>query len=129
MFATFDRLQDVSSRLAEEVRTLIRLEIELAQAEMLAKAKSALRAAVYGAAAAVLIFFSVFAFLIAAIWGLAEAVPIWAAALIVGGAFIVLALGVGAIALLRARRATPPYPDAAIDAVRSMPDDLRRAAQ
>jgi Flp pilus assembly protein TadB len=128
MFSTIDRLQDVTGRLTDEVRTLIRIEIELAQAEMLAKAKSAGRAAAYGAVAGVLLFFSVFAFLIAAIWGLGEAVPLWLSALIIGAAFVLLAAIVGLVARRRAKRAAPLFPDAAIESVRTIPEDLRKAA-
>jgi uncharacterized membrane protein YqjE len=127
MFQTIDRLQELTGRLAEEVQTLIRLEIQLAQAEMAQKAKSAARAAIYGAIAGVLLFFAVFGFLIAAIWGLGEAVSIWLSALIVSLGFVLLAGIVGLIALRRAKRATPPYPADAIESIATLPEDLERA--
>ena len=127
MFGTVDRLQELLGRLVAEVQGLIRAEIQLAQAEMADKAKSAARAAAYAAIAGVLLFFSVFGFLIAAIWGLGEALPIWASALIVSFVFVALAGLVGYIAVRRAKSAAPLMPDAAIENVRTLPDDLREA--
>ncbi len=128
MFGTVDRLQELLGRIVAELQQLIRIELQLAQTEMAEKAKSAARAFAYAAIAGVFLFFSIFGFLIAAIWGLGEVVPIWAAALIVSSGFVVLAGLVGLVALRRARRATPPYPDGAVNAVRDMPADIRKAA-
>jgi uncharacterized membrane protein YqjE len=127
MFGTVDRLQELLGRLVAEVQGLIRAEIALAQAEMAEKAKSAARALAYIAVAGVLLFFSVFGFLIAAIWGLGEVLPIWASALIVSFLFVALAALVGYIAMRRAKSAGPLYPDAAVENVRTLPDDLREA--
>ena len=129
MFGTVDRLQELLGRLVAEVQGLVRAEIQLAQAEMADKAKSAARALTYAAIAGVLLFFSTFGFLIAAIWGLGEALPIWAAALIVAFLFVALAGLVGYIAVRRAKRAAPVFPDAAFENVRTLPDDLREAAR
>jgi uncharacterized membrane protein YqjE len=128
MFDVVDRLQELTGRLTEQIQTLVRLELELAQAEMAEKAKSAARAAIFGAVAAVFLFFSTFSLLIAAIWGLAETgLPIWASALIITFVFILIAAIVALIALRRARRATPPLPEAAIETARGIPDDLKNA--
>ena len=120
-----DRIQDLVTRLTEEFRTLLRLEIQLIQTEMTDKAKSAARAAAYAAIAAVFAFFAVFGLLIALIWGIGEFMPIWGAALIVTALFLLLAALVGFIAYRRAQRAVPVLPDEAIDAVRTMPEEIR----
>ena len=122
-----DRIQELVARLTEELRTLIRLEIQLAQAEMTDKAKSAARALAYAAIAGVFAFFAVFGLLIAGIWGLGEFMPIWLGALIVTAVFLVLAGVVGLIAMKRAKRATPPCPDQAYEAVRTMPEEIKEA--
>ena len=83
MFGAMDRIQDLGTRLTEELRTLIRLEIQLVQAEMTDKAKSAARALAYAAIAGVFAFFAVFGLLIALIWGIGEFMPIWLSAVIV----------------------------------------------
>jgi uncharacterized membrane protein YqjE len=128
MFGATDRLQDVTWRLLDETRNLIRLEIELAQAEMTAKAKVVARALAYAGVAAVFVFYAVFGLLIAAIWGLATVMPTWAAALVVAGVFLLLAALVGLLAVRRARKVGPPYPDEAIANISHLPDDLREAA-
>ncbi len=122
-----DRIQELIARLTSEVQQLIRLEIQLAQTEVGDKLKSASRAVAYAAVAGVFAFFSVFGLLIAAIWGVGEVLPIWLAALIVAGGFLLLAGLVGLIAWKRAQRASPPYPDAALEDLRAIPDELKGA--
>ncbi len=127
MFGAMDRIQELVASLTDEVRTLIRLEIQLAQTEMTDKAKSAARALAYAAIAGAFAFFAVFGLLITLIWALAEFMPIWLGALIVTLFFLVLAALVGWIAMRRAKRATPPFPDQAYEAVRTMPDEIKDA--
>jgi uncharacterized membrane protein YqjE len=127
MFGAMDRIQELVARLSEELRTLIRLEIQLVQAEMTDKAKSAARALAYAAIAGVFAFFAIFGLLIALIWGLGEFMPIWLAAAIVTLVFLLLAALVGYIAMRRARRATPPYPDQAYEAVKPLPEEIKEA--
>lgn len=122
-----DRIQELVARLTEELRTLIRLEIQLIQTEMTDKAKSAARALAYAAIAGVFAFFAIFGLLITLIWGLGEFMPIWLAALIVTLLFLALAGIVGWLAMRRAKRATPPFPDQAYEAVKTMPDEIEDA--
>ena len=95
MFGATDRIQELAGRLTDEVRTLIRLEIELIQTEMTDKAKSAARALAYAAIAGVFAFFAVFGLLITLIWGIGEFMPIWLSALIVTLLFLAIAALVG----------------------------------
>jgi uncharacterized membrane protein YqjE len=127
MFGAMDRIQELVARLTDELRTLIRLEIQLVQAEMTDKAKSAARALAYAAIAGVFAFFAIFGLLIALIWGIGEFMPIWLSAVIVTLLFLALAALVGYIAMRRAKRAVPPYPDQAYDAVKTMPEDIKEA--
>jgi uncharacterized membrane protein YqjE len=129
MFGAMDRIQDLVARLTDELRTLIRLEIQLIQTEMTDKAKSAARALAYAAIAGVFAFFAVFGLLIALIWGIGEFMPIWGSALIVTALFLLLAALVGFIAYRRAQRAVPVFPDEAIDAVKTMPEEIREALE
>ena len=127
MFAAVDRLQELSGRLAAEVQNLVRLELKLAQAEMTDKAKSVGRIVAYGAIAGIFVFYAVFGLLIAAIWGLGEAIPIWASALIVTFVFLLLAALVGFLAMRRAKKMGPPYPGEAVANLQELPDELREA--
>jgi uncharacterized membrane protein YqjE len=123
-----DRLQDTVGRLAEQMQTLVRLEIELAKTEMQEKAKSAAKGAAMFAVAGVLLFFAVFGFLIAAIWGLGEAMPIWLSALIVAFVFVLVAGLIAFIGLRSTKRATPPIPEKAIGNVQPLPGEIKEAA-
>jgi uncharacterized membrane protein YqjE len=129
MFATVDRLQELSGRLTSEVRNLLRLELQLAQAEMADKAKSVARIVAYAAVAGVFAFFAVFGLLIAAIWGLGEAMPIWASALIVTFVFLLMAALVAYLAVRRARKIGPPYPGDAAANLQALPDEIREAVK
>src|ERR687894_2282258 len=106
-----DRLQDTVGRLAEQMQTLVRLEIQLAKTELAEKAKAAAKGAMFFAVAGVLLFFAVFGFLIAAIWGLGEVMPIWLSALIVALLFVLGAGLLAFIGLRSTRQAKPPIPE------------------
>lgn len=127
MFGAMDRIQELVARLTDELRTLIRLEIQLIQTEMTAKAKGAARALAYAAIAGVFAFFAIFGLLITLIWGLAEFLPIWLGALIVTLLFLALAGLVGWLAMRRAKRVPPLFPDQAYEVVRTMPDEIKDA--
>src|ERR1051325_7830383 len=92
-------LPELLGELAGETKTLVKKEIELARAELSAKAddlKVAVVAAVGGLA---LLFSGVLIMLFGAVYGLGQSMPMWAAALIVGvisavGGVIMLKAGV-----------------------------------
>jgi uncharacterized membrane protein YqjE len=129
MFASVDRLQELSSRLTAEIRNLLRLELQLAQAEMTDKAKSVARIVAYAAVAGAFAFFAVFGLLIAAIWGLGEVMPIWASALVVTFLFLLLAGLVAYMAVRRAKKTGPPYPGDAVANLQHLPEEIREAVQ
>ncbi len=123
-----DRIHELTLRLTEQGQQLIRLELQLAQAELAGKAKNGARAAAFAAGAGVFLFFAVFAFMIAGIWGLASVMPVWAAGLVIGGVLVLLAALVGLLAVLRAKRAGKPVPEMAIANVKAIPTDLKTVA-
>lgn len=99
--------------LAEHLSTLIRNEIRLAKAEMAQKAVAAGVGIGLFVTAGLLALYAIAVLLAAAVLGLANAVPAWLAALIVG---VVLLLVVGVLALLGKKaleRSTPPVPERA----------------
>src|SRR3954471_15515820 len=97
--------------LSTQVSTLVRQELELAKVELTAKGKQAgIGAGMFGGAG-LFALYGVGALVAAAILGLSTAVDGWLAAIIVGGALLVIA---GALALMgkaRAQRAVPPVPE------------------
>ncbi|MBY8881758.1 phage holin family protein [Actinacidiphila acidipaludis] len=105
----------------EQLSTLVRQEMKLAQAELTKKGKKAgIGGGLFGAAA-LLAFFGLAALITAAIVAIAIPLPLWASALIVGGGLLLFA---GLLALAgrsQVKRAVPPTPDEAVD---SMKDDL-----
>jgi Flp pilus assembly protein TadB len=108
---------DLVRQAADQVSTLVRDELRLAQAEIKQKAKQAGMGAGLFAGAAVAVFYGVGALLVAIGLALALVLPAWASALIV---FALLLLVAGVLALLGRRhlqRATPPAPERAIDSV------------
>lgn len=86
-----DRLQEGAYKVSEQAQRLVRAEIALAQAEVKAKAKQAAPGVALLVLAGALGFLSLFAIMIAIIWGIASVVPLWAAALITAAIFLVVA--------------------------------------
>jgi hypothetical protein len=111
-------LAELVKQLSEQTSRLARQEVELAKAELATKGKRAgIGAGMFGGAGA-LGFYSLGAFMAAAILGLATAVSPWLAALIVGAALAAVA---GIIALrgrTKIQQATPPVPEQATESVK-----------
>lgn len=105
------------SRLTTQLSELLRGELELARAELTAKGKRAGTGAGLAGAGGAVALYGVGALIAAAIAGLAQVVPVWLAALIIG---VVLLLIGGALAIAgrgQLRRATPPLPEQAVTGV------------
>jgi hypothetical protein len=111
-------LGELTSRLSQQMSTLVRDELRLAQAETTAKAKKVgIGAGLFGGAGLVSVF-GLGAFVAAAILGLATTMDAWLAAVIVGAALFVIA---GALALTgkgEVASGVPPAPAEAIDGVK-----------
>lgn len=96
---------------------LIQAEIAALKAEIASKLKSAGIGAGLLVGAAAVAFFAVLTFTAAAILGLAEVLPAWAAALIVGGILIVIAGVLVAIGIAQLKRGLPPTPTETIESI------------
>ncbi|MFH8568652.1 phage holin family protein [Streptomyces sp. NPDC017993] len=114
---------------SEQLSTLVRQEMRLAQAELTQKGK---RAGIGGGmlgGAGVVGFVALQALAAAAIAGLALVVPLWGAALIVAGALLVVA-GVLALAGKKeVRRAVPPTPEQAMSSVKADVEEIKGRAR
>lgn len=128
-----DRFRDVrdeamsmrgeATEIAAELQQLMRMEMELAQAEVQEAKQRATRGTVFGAMAveyAMLV--SVFLFL-AIMFAIDTALPLWAAALITTGIVAVIAAIFGLLAMSQWKKFSP-MPKRAM---RSMKEDLRWA--
>ncbi|GLY29986.1 hypothetical protein Kisp02_33510 [Kineosporia sp. NBRC 101731] len=100
------------------VPQLARQEIELAKAELTEKAKHAgIGAGAFGGAGLVALF-GTGVLIAAAVLGLAEAMPAWAAALIVAAVLLVVAGVMALIGRRQFQQATPPVPTQAVDSTK-----------
>jgi MFS family permease len=119
-------LADLARQLSNQTTELVRQEVELAKAELRVKGKRAgVGAGMFGGAGA----FGVYAFgalTAAIIAGIAEALPVWASALIVA----VIYGAIAGILALRGKKkveeATPPLPE---ETVQSVKEDVRYTKQ
>lgn len=119
-----DRLQESVYKVSEQFHRLVQAEIELAKAEVAAKAKQAAPGVGLLVFAGALGFLSLFAVMIAIIWAISLAFPIWLAALITAIGFMVLA-GICALAgKTILSRVGPPVPQRAIEVAKGVPADL-----
>ena len=99
---------------AERASAIVRLELELAAMELKRKVTSLGIGIAFGLVAALFLLFMLgFAFAAIAA-GLATAMPTWAALLIVTGILLLAAGGLGALALMKIKKGTPPVPEQAI---------------
>jgi hypothetical protein len=109
---------ELVSRLSQQMSVLVRDEIRLAQLDLTEKGKRAgIGVGAFGGAGAVA-YLGVGTLIAAAVLGLAEAVPGWLSALIVG---IVLLAAAGGLALFGKKKvesATPPFPAEAVEGLK-----------
>jgi uncharacterized membrane protein YqjE len=123
-----DRLSGLMSRLTEDSATLVRSEIALAKAEVTQQIASFARVAVFGVIAGAIALFSLFALMLAAIFGLAHEFSLWLSALIVFGVMILIAGIFGMLAMRVIKKSKgAPVPREAIREARAVAEDLREA--
>lgn len=103
--------------LSEQIPDLVRSEIKLAQAEVTEKGKRlGIGIGMFGAGG-YLAHLAAFTLVAAAVLGLAEVVPGWAAALIVAGALLAIAGVAALVGRRQVARGTPPVPERAIEGI------------
>lgn len=109
---------ELVTQLSEQTSKLVRSELQLAQAEMQAKAKHAgVGAGLFGGAGLVALF-GVGALIATVILALALVLPAWSAALIVTVVLFVIAGVAAAVGKNHVSRATPPAPERTIGSVK-----------
>jgi MFS family permease len=119
-------LADLARQLSNQTTELVHYEVELAKAELRDKGKRAgVGAGMFGGAGA-LGLYALGALTAAIIAGIAEALPVWASALIVAALYGAVA---GILALRgkkKVQEATPPLPE---ETVQSVKEDVRYTKQ
>jgi hypothetical protein len=111
-------LTDSPKQIAEHVGRLARLELQLGLAEVRTKLRGLALTAVFGGTALLLAFLALIVGIGAAAAGLATALDVWAALLVVCGGLALLAALTAVAALRSLRRALPPVPTTALEEAR-----------
>ncbi|TDD87199.1 phage holin family protein [Actinomadura darangshiensis] len=113
---------------AQQVSELMRAELRLAVAELKDKGRHAGTGAGMFGGAALVALYGLGVLLAAAVAAIAVALPVWAAALIIG---VVLMLVAGVLAMLgraQTKRAAPPKPERAMDEAKQAVAELKERA-
>lgn len=117
---------ELVSRASEQLSTLVRDEIRLAQAELAQKGRRAgTGIGLFGGAGAVA-WFGLGTLVAAAVLGLAVAVAPWLAALIIGVALLAVAAVLGLAGKREVSMATPVVPQHAVSSVRDDVDAVKK---
>jgi hypothetical protein len=120
-----DGVAAAARSVAESASALARLELELAGLELKRKlGRLGLGVGLLGGAAVVALYFVGFAFASAAA-GIATALPMWAALLIVTVLLALVAGGLGFVGVKVVQKNTPPVPEQAIEEARKTSDLLK----
>ena len=110
---------ELVKQLSEQTSRLARQEVELAKAELAIKGKRAgIGLGMFGGAGA-FVFYALGALVAAAVLGLSTAVKPWLAAVIVGGALLVVAGILALIGKTEVQEATPPVPEQTTESVKT----------
>ena len=100
-------VRDLTMQLGSQLSQLLRAEVALARAELFARARQAVTGGVLVGAAALLGLTGWLAVVAAGIAGVAQALPVWAAAAVIGGFLLLSALTL-AVRGIRQLRSVPP---------------------
>jgi hypothetical protein len=109
---------ELVKELANQTSTLVRQEIQLAQAELTVKGKQAGKGAGLFGGAAVVALLAAGALTAAIVAALGEVMPIWLAALVVTVVYAVIAAALAAAGRNRMREAGPPVPEQTVETVK-----------
>jgi hypothetical protein len=118
-------LSGATRRVAEHAREFVRLEIELASAELKKKAAALGTGLGLMGGAAVLAFLALTFGLAAAAAGLATTLPVWASLLIVCGALVLITAILVFVGYRMLQKGTKPLPEQAVEEARLTGEALR----
>lgn len=110
-------LIELITSLPEQVQELVHREIELVKTELIQKLKALGAGAGLLLAAVVTLLFFVGVLLTLAIIGLSAVMPAWAAALVVAGVLLVVAVILGLVGYRILKRGIPPVPTEAFASI------------
>lgn len=120
---------ELVQRATEQMSRLVREELQLARVELADKGKQAgVGAGLLGGGGLVALY-GVAALLAALIWGLAEAMPGWLAALLVGAVLLIVAGLMAMVGRGRVKDVRSPLPEEAMRSVRRDVDTVTSAVK
>jgi Flp pilus assembly protein TadB len=120
---------ELLKQLTEQVSVLVRDEIKLAQLELARKGKKAGRGAGLLGGSGLVALYGLACLIAAGVAGLSLVLPVWAAALIAGGALLAVAGVTGLAGRGSLRQATPPVPEEAVEDVKTDVQVIRESAR
>jgi len=119
---------ELVKRLSEQVSTLVRDELKLAQLEMTRKGKQAGIGAGMLGGSGLIALYGVGCLLACAILGLSRVLEPWLAALIVGAALLLVSGVAALLGRARLKKAVPLVPAQATDSVKADVNEIRERA-
>jgi hypothetical protein len=119
---------ELVKHLSEQVSRLIRDELKLAEYEMTSKARRMGRGAGVFGGSGLAALYGIGCLLAAAIIGLASVLPAWAAALIVGGALLLIAGLAALVGKSQVSKAVPPVPEQTVQSVKADVEEIKERA-
>ena len=119
---------ELVKHLTEQVSLLIRDELKLAEYEMTRKAKRIGRGAGMFGGSGLVALYAIGCLLAAAIIGLASVLPAWAAALIVGGALLIIAGVAALMGKSQVSKGVPPVPEQTVQSVKADVEEIKERA-
>jgi hypothetical protein len=114
---------------AEQVSTLVRDELRLAQLEMTSKARKAGAGVGMMGGSGLIALYGVACLIACAIIAISHSLQAWLSALIVGAFLLAVAAVVAATGRQRMRQATPPVPTEAVESVKTDVAQVRERAR
>jgi uncharacterized membrane protein YqjE len=120
---------ELVKQMSEQVSTLVRDELRLAQLEMTRKGKQAGTGAGLMGGGGLIALYGVGCLIACAIIALSGAVSAWLAALIVGVVLLVIAAIVAQAGRSRLRQASPPLPEEAVESIKTDVEEIKERAR
>jgi hypothetical protein len=118
-------LSGATRRVAEHMRSIVRLELQLATAELKAKLTALGTGLGFSFGAAVLAFLALSFALAAAAAGLSTTLPVWASLLIVAGGVLLVGAICAAVGVTLLRKGSNPVPEQALEEAQLTTEALR----
>jgi hypothetical protein len=120
---------ELMKELSEEATLLIRQEVALARIEMSEKARAAAVGSGLMGGGAMLAYLGLGALTAAAILGLSEVLLSWLAALVVGAAYLAVALVLFLTGRVSLRRAGSPVPEETVETIKEDAEWIKRRSK